>query len=196
MTMARKKGTASAARDSDLKAQAAEDNKQMLKFLDLEARGLDPLTGQRAAREPAVPWIRGDRETWILELVADYERHFQKTGNPYFILAAYDASGYLPNRAIHKVALTWVDVGLALIVKSFLAGDNPLGVGRGHRSLREQTHKILRDGAIALKVLNQLPIERDNETLAIQSVAEAEKLSPTTIGNAWRELKENRQRRH
>jgi hypothetical protein len=83
-----------------------------------------------------------------------------------------------------------------LIVKSFLAGDNPLSVGRGQRSLREQAQKILRDGAIALKVLNKLPIERDNETLAIQSVAEVENLSPTTVGDAWREFKENRQRRH
>jgi hypothetical protein len=77
--------------------------------------------------KPAIPWVRGNRETWILELIAEYQRHFQETGNRYFVLAAYEAATYLTDRAAHKLVLSWVDVGLGLIVRRLLAGvDNPL----------------------------------------------------------------------
>ena len=179
-------------RHAELEEQAAEHNVLMQAFLDREARGLDPITGEPACRKAAIPWVRGDRETWILELIADYERHFSETGNPYFVLAAYDAALSLSDR----LALAWVDIGLTLIVKRLLAGDNPFGVGRGKRPLHERARNILRDGGLALSVVNRLPFERDKETLAVAHVAAAEKLSITVVGDAWRDFKKRRRWQH
>jgi hypothetical protein len=181
-----------------VEAQTEQHNELMQAHIDRQARGLDPITGEPAMGKPAIPWVRGNRETWILELIAEYQRHFQETGNRYFVLAAYDAATYLTDRAAHKLVLSWVDVGLGLIVRRLLAGvDNPLRdspLKRGERSLYEQAKKKLRDGALAIKVLNRLPVERGNETLAIKQVAIAEQLSPTVVGDAWREFKKRRQR--
>jgi hypothetical protein len=192
LTMARSKRSTKRdeVRPAAIEAQIAEDNARMQAFVDREARGEDPITGEPATRRPTVPWVSGNREDWILELIADYERHLQTTGNCYFILAAYDASIYLPDRAAHDLA--WVDAGLALIVKRLLAGDNLFGIGRGERPLHERARKILRDGELGLRVMNRLPFERGNETLAVAHVAGAEKLSITVVGNAWRDLKKRR----
>jgi hypothetical protein len=176
--------------------EAAEANALMREFLDREARGLDPITGAAAAGGRAVPWVRGDKETWILTLIADYKRHFAETGNPCFMLAAFSAADFLPDRATHAAALAWVDLGLRAFIKALLAGGNPFSVERGRRSLPAQARRRLRDDALALAVLNRLPIERDNETLAIAYVAQAEKLSTTVVGDAWRDLKARRHERH
>jgi len=178
--------------EAELAAQTAQANEQMQAFLDREARGLDPITGAPATGGPAVPWIRGDRETWILTLIADFERHFRETGNASFILAAYDVSAYLPDRAVHKDVLAWVDIGLYLLVRQLLAGNNPLTAQRGERSLLRQAQKRLRDSALALKVWNRLPIERGDETWSIAHVAAAEELSITVVGDAWRDFKKRR----
>ena len=175
--------------------EAAEANTLMREFLDREARGLDPITGAAAAGGPAVPWVRGGKEIWILTLIAGYERHFGVTGNPCFILAAFRAADSLPDRATHAAALAWVDLGLRVVIKALLAGDNPFSGERGRRSLPAQARRRLRDDALALAVLNRLPIERDNETLAIAYVAQAEELSTTVVGDAWRDLKERRRQR-
>jgi hypothetical protein len=187
-------------REAELAAQTAEANAQMQKFLDLEAHGLYPLldfdgniVGVPAAGGPAVPWLRGNKETWIVTLIADHERHFRETGNGYFILAAFDASAYLPDRAAHKELLAWVDIGLHLLVRRLLAGGNPLAPKRGERSLLRQAQKRLRDSALALKVWNRLPIDRGDETWAIAHVAAAEELSITVVGDAWRDFKKRRQ---
>src|SRR5262249_42067911 len=101
---------------------------------------------------------------------------------------------FLPDRAAHK-SLAWVEIGLLLIVRRFLAGGNPLAVKRGTRSLPVQARKILRDRALGRAVLKQLPIERENETLAIERVAETEGLAITVVGDAWRDFK-NQPRPH
>jgi hypothetical protein len=186
--------------EAELDTETEEANAQMRDFLDLQARGIDPFSGEPAAGGPAVPWVHGDRQTWvILALIADYECHFQRTGNGYFVLAAYDAATYLPDRAAHSASLAWVHAGLSLIVRRLLAGlEDPFGPSpkRGARSLYMQAKKILRDAALALAVVNQLPAERYNETLAIERVAERQKCSVTLVGNAWRKLEKRREQQH
>jgi hypothetical protein len=190
---ARAKRSAMPRGDQAEAGQTVEVNAQMLAFLEREARGHDPVTGAPATRKPAIPWVRGNRETWILELIADYERHFTETRNPYFILAGFDVSAYLADRAVHRDVLAWVNIGLHLLVRQLLAGDNPLAAKRGERSLLRQAQKRLRDSALALKVRRRLPLERGNETLAIAHVATAEELGITVVGDAWRDFKKRRQ---
>jgi hypothetical protein len=74
-----------------VEARTEQHNELMQAHIDRQARGLDPITGEPAMGKPAIPWVRGNRETWILELIAEYQRHFQEIGNRYFVLAAYDA---------------------------------------------------------------------------------------------------------
>jgi hypothetical protein len=171
----------------------------MRAFLELQDRGIDPITGKPAGPGPVVPWVRGDRNTWIIELTADFERHFQETGNGYFVLAAYDAATYLSDRAAYSDSLAWIDVGLSLIIKRLLAGAaNPFGdpVKRGERSLLEQARKRRRDSALALAVLRHLPIVRGSETQAVADVAAAEGFGGTVVGDAWRDFKNRRRRQH
>jgi hypothetical protein len=177
-----------------LEAEITEDNAQMQAFLDLEARGVDPITGEPALRKPTMPWISGNREAWILQWIAELEGHFRATGNGYFVLAAYDAAHYLRDRPAGR--LEWIDADLAVIIKCFLRGDNPLRTNRGNRSIIAQALKILRDGQMAVAVLNQLPRVCGSETQAIADIAAAEKRSITVVGDAWREFKNRRQRQH
>jgi len=197
LTVARAKRSAVPRGKQDkVEAQTAEANALTQEFLDREASGLDPIPGWGTAERLAIPWVRGDKETWILTLIADYKRHFAETGNPCFMLAAFSAADFLPDRATHAAALAWVDLGLRAFIKALLAGGNPFSVERGRRSLPAQARRRLRDDALALAVLNRLPIERDNETLAIAYVAQAEELSTTVVGDAWRDLKKRLQQRH
>jgi hypothetical protein len=190
LTVARAKRSAVPRGNQDkVDVQTAEANALTQEFLDREASGLDPIPGWRTGERPTIPWVRGDKETWILTLIADCERYFRETGNASFILAAYDVSAYLPDRAIHKDVLAWVHIGLHLVVRQLLAGNNPLTGQRGKRSLLRQAQKRLRDSALALKVWNRLPIERGDETWAIAHFAAAEELSITVVGDAWRLLK-------
>jgi hypothetical protein len=190
-------------------AQVAEDNVRVQAFLDRESRGEDPITGAPARRKSTMPWIPGDRQTWIIALIADYERHFQETGNVLFIWAARDASRYLRDSSTHSFA--WIDHYLDLINKRLLAGvaepphdanafiAEALGLksrGRGERSSFSDAQRAIRDGGLALAVMNRLSIERGKEYRAIRHVAAAEGVGITMVGDAWRALKGRRQQQH
>jgi hypothetical protein len=178
------------ANQGELDAQLAEDNAKVQALIDCQARGEDPFSGKPSEGRSTIGWIAGNRETWILQWIAELEGHFQATGNGYFVLAAYDAALYLRDRAAHNLA--WVDVHLAVMIKYFFAGNDPLRFGRGERSSRAQALKTIRDGRLAIEVMKQLPIEAGKETLAIAHVAKAEKRSATVVGDAWREFKKRR----
>ena len=163
--------------EAELAKQTAQANQETQAFLDREARGLDPITGAPATGRPAVPWMRGNRETWILALIADYERHFQKTANAWFVLAAYDASSYLCDRVVQKDAMIWIDIGIRGIVRQLLAGGNPLP-----KRARQAMRKTLQDGALCLTVITCLPSTpgRKETSNAVSNAAKAHGVSDAT----------------
>jgi len=171
--------------------QAAEANALMREFLNREASGLDAITGETVTGGPTIPWVRGNQETWVLELIAGYGRHFQKSANAWFVLQAYDASMYLRDRATHKDAVAWVDVGIYSIVKQLLAGRDPLP-----KRTRQAMRKTLREGALCLAVITRMPPNpAPKETSnAVNDAAKAHGVSEATVWNAWTAFQNRRKK--
>src|SRR5262249_44123785 len=135
--------------------------------------------------------------------------------NPVFVWAALKKAMELPEPAPEqemqfREARTWIDEYLRECTSRLLAlAENPptRGVGneiakalqftftRGQGSQLSHAQRLLRDLRLASEVLHRLPAERGKENLAIQYVANANGISATVVGDAWRDFKDEWVRR-
>jgi hypothetical protein len=147
----------------------------------------------------------------VLQIIAVYKRHYAATGNPAFVWAARQIRQYLPGplpEEAYRLSLKWIDdylddvtARLTDLVRNPPPNDvndriaEALGFeaapGPGRGSPLSGAQKVLRDGGLAAAVMARLPFERGKVMLAISHVAEKEKLSKTTVGDAYRSFKKS-----
>jgi hypothetical protein len=174
--------------------QAGEHNERML----AEMADMSP---------SAWIWEEPIRERLAIAIIALLERHYAETKNPALVWhARQTALEFLPH--LDSPALRWIDEYLAEVtaqlvaliehppprdvnscIAAALGFDATPGAGRG--SAFSETRRLIRDITLATQVVHRLPSEDGKEWLAINHVAEKNRLSVSTVGNAFRSLKAN-----
>jgi hypothetical protein len=155
------------------------------------------------------PWGGKEQTYWDLKEIEFYKSKWEVTQNPVFVWAALKIAMKLPEPAPEqemqfREARAWIDEYLRECASRLLAAvENPptKGVGneiakvlqftfsRGQGSQLSEAQRLLRSRRLAREVLHRLPAERGKENLSIQYVANANGISETVVGDAFRDFK-------
>jgi hypothetical protein len=155
------------------------------------------------------PWGGKEQAHQDLKEIDVLKTDWEVTQNPIFVWMALKITMELPEPAPEqemrfREVRGWIDDYLRECASRLVATvENPprRGVGneiakalqftfrRGQGSQLSEAQRLLRNWRLGREVLHRLPAERYKEVLAVKSVANANGIGETVVGDAWRDFK-------
>jgi len=156
------------------------------------------------------PWGGKSEGYWQLKEIETFKHDYETTGNPLFVWAAFQVTACLPKEPEggQEAAGQWIKDYLSTSAERLMTSiTNPsatdvnkqiaacLGFdpnpGRGRGSPLSEARRHIRDRKLALEVERRLPIERYEETLAIEYVANETGHGISIVREAWSAYKKD-----